>query len=71
LIAPEKRIAKPTTAIAAAATHAFREHSVPRTMFTAPAPASPRKARNLLRIGPAKSANTSTAKDPNAAKTAV
>jgi len=40
LITPEKRIAKPTTAIAPAASQAFREQNVPNTTFPAPTQAS-------------------------------
>jgi hypothetical protein len=42
LITPENRIPKPTTAIAPAASQAFLEQSVPRTMLAPPTPASVR-----------------------------
>jgi hypothetical protein len=71
LITPENRIAKPTTAIAAAASHGSREHNVPMTMFTAPTQPSRAYAANRVRAGPLKSARTSIANDPNAAKMVV
>jgi hypothetical protein len=68
LITPEKSTAKPTTAIAPAASHGFREQRVPSVMNTAPTNPSPRYAARRLRGGPAKSVRTSIANDPKAAR---
>src|SRR5712671_2853312 len=68
---PAKRVTKPTTAIAPAASHALREQSVPSVTNAAPTQASPRYATRRVRGGPVNSTNTSSANEPKAAKREV
>ena len=70
LTTPANRIAKPTTAIASAATTVQREASVPRQMRTAQATTSALWASTRSRIGPEKSTSSSIANEPKAAKVA-
>ena len=71
LNAPEKRVAKPTAAIAPVASHGLREQRVPSVMNAAPTHPSPRYATKRVRGGPPNSASTSIANDPKAAKIEV
>ena len=71
LTAPAKSTQKPTAAIAAPASHAEREASVPRHTNTAPTPANDACASRRSLIGPPKSTRTSEANEPNAANTAT
>ncbi len=64
-------MAKPITPIAAAASHASFEQSVPIAMFAAPANASATYAVTRLRVGPLNSTRTSIANDPKAANVAT
>jgi hypothetical protein len=68
LSTPEKRVAKPTTAIAPVASHGSREQRVPSVMKAAPTDASPRYATRRVRGGPPNSTSTRIANDPKAAK---
>ena len=65
---PAKSVAKPTTAIAPAASQACREQSVPSVMKAAPTHASARYATRRVRGGPVNSTSTSSANEPKAAK---
>ena len=71
LTTPAKSTAKPTTPIAAAASQAERDASVPRLMNTKPTPASAACACKRLRIGPPKSTSSSSANEPNAPNVAT
>lgn len=68
---PVKSAAKPTTAIADAASQGSFEQSVPSVTSTAPAPASSRYARSRVRHGPPKSVNTSSTIVPKTAKIVI
>jgi len=68
---PAKSVAKPTTAIAPAASQACREQSVPSVMKATPTHASARYATRRVRGGPVNSTRTSSANEPKAAKSEV
>src|SRR6266545_2550477 len=68
---PAKSVISPTSAIAAAASHAFLEQSVPSVMNAAPTHASARYATRRVHGGPVNSTRTSSANEPNAAKSDV
>src|SRR5215472_3532197 len=70
LTTPAKITPKPTTAIAAAASHAVCEASVARQTNTPPVTASAACAWSRSAMGPPKSTSSSIAKDPNAANVA-
>ena len=70
LTTPAKITAKPTTAMATAASQALREASVPTQTNTAPTSASATCARTRSPVEPPKSTSNSIAKEPNAAKVA-
>ncbi len=70
LTTPAKITPKPTSAIAAAASQALREATVPTQMNTAPTRQSDTCASTRSLIGPPKSTSNSSAKEPNAAKVA-
>ena len=71
LITPAKITPNPATAIATAASHAFREASVARQTNTPPVTASAACAWSRSVMGPPKSTRSSIAKDPNAAYVAT
>src|ERR671919_371748 len=68
---PENRIAKPTTAMPATASHGVSEPAVPRVIRTTPAAVRLTYAASRLRDGPSKRASTRMANDPNAANRVV
>ena len=71
LTTPANRTPKPTTVIAAAATRALFDASVPMHTNTAPVAHSAACACRRSRSGPPKSTSSNSANDPNAAKNDV
>ena len=71
LATPAKSTPKPTSAIAAAASHVVREASVASARRTQQATASVAWLRSRSRIGPTKSTSSSMANEPKAAKVAT
>src|SRR5207244_818251 len=66
-----EEVTNPTTPVAPAASHASREQSVPSAISTTPTAARARYATRRVRHRPPNSTSTSTANDPNAAKSDV